>query len=289
MASTYFGNDTSESPPPDDYIAMYGAGGNDVLASSHAGDVYIEAGIGHDLVFILNVTGRADLYGGNGNDFMVGRILNDFLSGGADNDLLIGGSIASAVSGAPIVQAAFEGTGNDTIDGGPGTDACYGLDGNDVIYGGDGSDSGTVSVIYFGDPFQAKAGLFGGAGSDYVDGGRGNDWIDGGRGKDTLIGGLGRDIFDFNALQDSRGVSRDTIIDFRSADHDRIDLSTIDARSGAGNQAFKFIGGAGFHHVKGELRCSGGMVSGDTNADGKADFQIKVMGVAALHAFDFIL
>ncbi|MCW5586304.1 MAG: M10 family metallopeptidase C-terminal domain-containing protein [Chromatiales bacterium] len=289
MASTYFGDDNNNSPLADDYYAMYGAAGNDVLGSSHGGNVYVEAGLGHDLVFILGALGVATFYGGDGNDFMVGRILNDSLYGGADNDLLIGGSVASAISGMPIVQNTSEATGNDMLDGGPGTDACYGFDGNDTILGGEGNDSGSISLIYYGDPFLARAGLFGGDGNDYIDGGRGNDWIDGGHGRDTLVGGIGRDTFDFNSVQDSRGSLRDTIVDFRHAEHDRIDLSTIDAKTGSGNQAFTFVGGAGFHHHKGELRYASGMVSADTNGDGKADFQIKVLGAPALHASDFVL
>ena len=77
---------------------------------------------------------------------------------------------------------------------------------------------------------------------------------------------------------------------------DDIDLAGIDAKAGvAGNQAFKFIGAAKFHHKAGELQVKYNdatdiaIVSGDVNGDGKADFQIEVHSATALQATDFIL
>jgi hypothetical protein len=57
----------------------------------------------------------------------------------------------------------------------------------------------------------------------------------------------------------------------------------VDAVDGAsGNQAFSFSG------VAGDLRFTGGIVSGDLNGDGNADFKIGV-AVPALNATDFVL
>ena len=52
-----------------------------------------------------------------------------------------------------------------------------------------------------------------------------------------LTGGLGRDVFDFNAIAESvKGNNRDVIADFNRSQHDRIDLTDIDAKTGvAGN------------------------------------------------------
>jgi hypothetical protein len=60
----------------------------------------------------------------------------------------------------------------------------------------------------------------------------------------------------------------------------------------AGNQAFTWIGGAGFTGHVGELRFTSGsktVISGDVNGDGKADFQIELAGRHSLAASDFIL
>ncbi|MEZ5875804.1 MAG: type I secretion C-terminal target domain-containing protein [Hyphomicrobiales bacterium] len=124
--------------------------------------------------------------------------------------------------------------------------------------------------------------------------GAGLDRLDGGRGKDTLYGGDGQDVFDFNSIKDSvKGSKRDTIEDFtHGANGDVIDLEDIDAKTGGGNQKFKFIGEHGFHGKKGELhfkdlgaKC---LVSGDVNGDGKADFEIMVK-TDTLSADDFLL
>ena len=39
----------------------------------------------------------------------------------------------------------------------------------------------------------------------------------------------------------------------------------------------------------GELRFSGGIVSGDVNGDGRADFEIKMNGVTKMYSDDFFL
>jgi hypothetical protein len=44
----------------------------------------------------------------------------------------------------------------------------------------------------------------------------------------------------------------------------------------------------GAHHVFGELRCAGGIIQGDVNGDGHADFEIHV-NLATLQKTDFML
>ncbi len=66
-------------------------------------------------------------------------------------------------------------------------------------------------------------------------------------------------------------------------------LLYIDANTGvSGDQAFHFVGAAAFSGHAGELRFEGGVVSGDVNGDGHADFEIGV-NVATLSAADFVL
>lgn len=97
--------------------------------------------------------------------------------------------------------------------------------------------------------------------------------------------------FDYNAVSDSpAGAGRDTIVNFvgvngfDEADEqgDRIDLATIDANSlVSGNQAFKWIDNDPFT-AAGQLRYSGGMLSGSTDGDSAAEFQIQLTGSPAL-------
>ena len=137
--------------------------------------------------------------------------------------------------------------------------------------------------------------LRGNKGANALDGKGGNDFITGAAGRDVLTGGTGADRFDFNAISESakNATYRDHVTDFlRGAD--KIDLGTIDARTGvAGNQAFKWIATQAFHHKAGELHyvktARSIVVEGDVNGDGKADFQIQLDGRSVLGAADFIL
>jgi Ca2+-binding RTX toxin-like protein len=113
----------------------------------------------------------------------------------------------------------------------------------------------------------------------------------GGAGKDALIGGAGADVFDYDSISESgRGAKkRDVISDFNAGEGDKIDLSTIDAVSGSGDQAFDYIGGAAFGKVAGELRFENGLLQGDTNGDGKLDFEIQLTGVTSLAESSIVL
>lgn len=163
----------------------------------------------------------------------------------------------------------------------------------------DGTGNGSDNVLIGNAGANTLSGLAGADillglnGSDRLVGGEGRDVLVGGGGRDVLTGGADADVFDFNALGETRkGAQRDIITDFLRGIDD-IDLSDIDARHGGSDNAFKWIGKQAFHGKKGELhyiKKSGFvLVEGDTNGDGKADFQIKVDGVGALGGGDFIL
>ncbi len=123
---------------------------------------------------------------------------------------------------------------------------------------------------------------------DSLLGGAGNDLLMGGSGRDWTSGGLGADTFRF-AGADFAGPTlalADVIADFSEAEGDRIDLSAIDALSGIGDEAFRFLGNSAFSGAGAELRTTvfdGYFVlEGDTNADGKADFAIRLDGLTTL-------
>jgi Ca2+-binding RTX toxin-like protein len=146
----------------------------------------------------------------------------------------------------------------------------------------------------FDDALNGRGGddhLFGHAGNDVLRGGDGADRVIGGAGTDKLIRGSGNDTFVFAALSDSPGDgTRDHIVDFAAGD--RIDLTGIETQTGVD---LSFVGAAAFSHTAGELRqvtSAGGtatVVLGDTNGDGRADFQIVLPGHHTLSAGDFIL
>src|SRR5690606_5092740 len=117
-----------------------------------------------------------------------------------------------------------------------------------------------------------------------------------GLGRDVISGGDGADAFIFATMDDAgNGKQRDTITDFTRG-RDLIELSSIDANSRkALDQSFNFIGGAAFSGRPAESRyewfntAGAGIVSGDVNGDGIADFSIRLIGVQALSADDFAL
>ncbi len=87
----------------------------------------------------------------------------------------------------------------------------------------------------------------------------------------------------------NEGVFYDHIMDFSSAEGDKISLSRIDANSiAAGNQAFTYIGAGAFTGVAGQLKYVGGFIQGDTNGDRAADFMIEC-NAFNLSASDFYL
>ena len=166
-------------------------------------------------------------------------------------------------------------TGNDTLKGGLGNDRLFGFDGTDLIQGDAGNDN-----------------LYGGSGNDVLYGGTGNDSLTGGSGKDSLAGGSGVDVFHFAtpATSGLTSTSRDIISDFTRG-QDRINLSGIDANTGTlADSAFtRIIGADAIFSAAGQLRISGGILYGNTDADATPEFSIQLNGVSTLALSDFIL
>jgi len=167
----------------------------------------------------------------------------------------------------------------------------------DVIRNG-GEIYGDVTLGPGNDRYEGAGGMVsgvidGGSGRDKLGGGSAADTLHGGLDKDRLKGGGDADTFLYSEIADSRPGARDVILDFRSRQSDVIDLSAIDAQSGAGNQGFSFVGASTFSGAKGELRYDatgrGVIVEADRNGDGKADFSVLLAGLKQVNAGDFTL
>ncbi|MBC7736830.1 MAG: calcium-binding protein [Candidatus Saccharibacteria bacterium] len=222
----------------------------------HGGADSVDAGAGHDRLFLnyaallTNVSGG--IAGGNAKTGYVGHIAD--LTG-------------STVDFRQVESFTITtGSGDDTVTTGNGADILRGNDGRDV--------------------FRA------GGGQDMLFGGNGRDVLHGGTGADQLTGGDGADNFVFATRAEAGiGATHDVIRDFRSG-VDHINLVGIDADvrvNATGDQAFHFIGNAQFGAVAGELRYANGMVRGDVDGDGMADFTIEVGMVPNLSVHDFFL
>ncbi|MEB3305390.1 MAG: M10 family metallopeptidase C-terminal domain-containing protein [Cyanobacteriota bacterium] len=133
--------------------------------------------------------------------------------------------------------------------------------------------------------------LSGHAGDDQLSGLGGNDTLEGGFGADRLVGGASRDLFVYSKAGHS-GVDsrRDRIIDFVSG-VDRLDLRQIDADTRKpGQQRFRFVASAPLA-TAGQLTYnrSSGILAGELDGKGRADFQIELTSKPALLATDLLL
>lgn len=282
-----------------------GAGGDDVIAADLGNDT-VYGGAGNDTIggdegkdLLFGDAGSDTISGGGGLDVIQGGKGADDLSGGDD----IGDTVSYSESAAGVTIKIIHGSTTKGVGGDAQGDKIYGF--SDVI--GSSHDDvitdtvkGEIAFDYNKNKFSGGGGddtLTLGGGNDIGLGGNGKDILFGGQGKDLLTGGAGADMFIYKAVGDSTVAAsgRDTITDFKHGQHDRIDLSAIDAISGrSGNQDFDFIGTHAFTGHAGELRIKasgdGFLVQADVNGDKSADFAILVDDVnAALKAGDFIL
>ena len=294
------GNDTYVVDSVGDVVTEAPNAGNDTVLTSLA--AYTLGSDVENLSFngIGNFTGTGNalantITGGGGDDSLVGNAGNDTLTGQAGNDVLDGGTGSDTLQG---------GGGIDTATYAAGAGAVYADLGNgfaretNVVAGTVGSVGNNNAAVQSTDSLASIENIIGSAFGDRligstadnaISGGGGADFLQGGTGADLLTGGAGADVFSYTATTDSTvgAAGRDTILDFTSG-LDKIDLSVIDANSRTnGNQTFTWIGGGAFSGSTGmtnaqqalhagELHLIGGVLSGDVNGDGVADFSILI-------------
>lgn len=258
---------------------LNGNDGNDVVDGNGGHDT-VNGNGGNDTFRMDSSDGIDNFNGGTGVDTidfsgLGGNFVVVDLS--ADTwDFLGGGGLLGSTTDVENVKGTG---GSDKLLGDTSNNLLAGENGNDTIGGGGGNDK-----------------LYGNAGVDILRGFAGDDRLFGGLDKDTLVGGFDKDRFIFGSLAVSTvaAATRDLIDDFLQGQHDRIDVSDIDAKvSSGGDQAFKFIGSGGFTSHEGELRYrqAGGntLVLGDVDGDGAADFAIELDGKIKLVGGDFFL
>ncbi|WP_298045342.1 peroxidase family protein [uncultured Citricoccus sp.] len=160
--------------------SVWGKGGNDTIEGDDGADALM-GGNGDDV--ITDIFGDDRLQGEGGNDALNGGPgLGDLLFGGSGQDFIVGGHDASTT---------FGGLGNDFILGGTGRDNARGDEGDDWIDGGTNAD---LLVGDLSNTAQNDAGLYHG-GHDVLVGRTGNNDHDAEAGDDVMIGGPGTDRF----------------------------------------------------------------------------------------------
>ena len=321
-----------EDPDADNLIVGGGANdtfngddGNDTIDGMR-GDDTLNGGEGSDRLF-----GWGDedtLNGGEGIDFLDGGRGKDTLNGDNGADELHGQRGTDTLKGGAGEDKLYGGQGRDSLDGGAGVDYLAGGVGDDTyivdvvgdvlhegrIGGRDTVESavtwtlaaffeeleltGTTAIDGTGNAFANKVTgnsgankLLGLDGNDTLSGGGGVDTLTGGRGNDRMAGGAGADTFILTT--DSIGLKeKDRISDFSTGDGDLINLTAIDANTGAeGDQAFTAV--AKFTGTAGEMALSykGGTTTLklDVDGDGKADYTLKINGDVTLHTATWLL
>jgi hypothetical protein len=186
---------------------------------------------------------------------------------GTDPDL---GAFELSQTAVPLNEIVGTSRG-EFLSGTAGADLMHGLGGDDRLWGRPGDD------LLFGDA--------------------GKDVLAGKAGIDQMTGGAEADRFLYRRPIDAPpdGPVLDQIMDFRRAQHDKVDLRPIDAdQTAGGNQKFSFIGEQDITRagqVRYEEVADGQfLVSGSTDRDPAPEFAFLVHAdVAQLHASDFLL
>lgn len=312
-------NDASTGTTDDDrvfisYLAVNSPGTHSITLENAEVDL-IHGGGGSENVSIGYWVAHLNLNRGDDKVVLTGTGAAGDISFGRGDDILKAGSdgwvgTVNAAHGEDTVYLGQRGAeyinlgkDADTIFLKPLSDAFQpvSLNGGEGVTDAAEEDSDTVSFAAFSAALTIDLN-----GQYVVKTGSGNFYINnfenatGGKGRDTLIandeanllkGGQGADTFLFETRA---AIKDDRILDFSQDAKDRIDFSDIDANTKIdGNQAFSFIGTAGFHDKAGELRYlvkSGDTrIQGDVNGDGKADFTLVLEGSVDLDAGDFLL
>ena len=197
----------------------------------------------------LTATPGEPLFGTDGDDVILGTMLDDEIYAGGGNDVVCGLD------------------GRDYIEGGPGNDTIFGGDDRDTVKGGSGADY-----------------IVGGKGSDRLKGNSGRDTIVSDRGHNKIKGGGGKDLVDYSDraasieldLAVGREGSKEVVLSIErvigspfddilagSEGNERLDGGDGDDTIFGGGGSDKLLGRAGSDHLYGDV--------GDDDIAGGAD------------------
>jgi len=159
-------------------IEIDGGGGNDLIEVEDKPTYrYFDWCTYEERYTMFGEVRPALVYGGDGDDTIIGSSVGDTIYGGRGDDSIRGYDGADRIFGMAGKDDIEADEGNDYVDGGRGNDNISGNDGADTIWGRAGHD-----IIYGGIDHDQ---LFGGAGNDVFWGGDGTDEADGGPGRDS--------------------------------------------------------------------------------------------------------
>jgi len=270
-------------------MATYLTTGNDGYVAD--GGEIVHALEGNDQIYVIHTDDsspgdldfdyffRAEVYGNQGDDYLVSYEFGDRLYGDSGNDTLFGGDGRDYLSG---------GSGNDEIWTGPSNPIGYGQDDGDVVWAGSGNDIVRLQNADNGDTIRGEDGYdilylynsdglisqfsliaggsnsgllasgfeelhyYGGPGFEVVEGGNEADWITGGGGTDLISGWDGEDWLFGDDGEDvvNGGAGDDNIYGGEDADSLRGDDGNDVLNGDGGNDVI--TDGAGNDLVRGD-------------------------------------
>jgi Ca2+-binding RTX toxin-like protein len=237
--------------------------GGDATGYAIRAQIFSASGLPDGAAFDVNTTTKSDQYEPSIAVLTDGRVMiswNDlsFAGPGDTSGFAVRGQIIDPRIAAVNVAGTI---GNDDLIGTSFADKLRGGLGNDRILGTGGADF-----------------LRGDNGNDSLDGGVGNDRIWSGVGADVLTGGAGADVMIFTSAAEAKG---DKITDFEHL----MDKISLTAFMPGGH----FVGSAALS-AAGDVRYdqTSGILSGDVNGDGRADWTLTLQNKALLTDADFV-
>ncbi len=212
------GNDTISIYQLSDEVGLwkgFGQAGADHL-TVHAPEFLLYGGAGDDdLRCWDNASGDSRMFGGGGNDYLQAAGIQHGLGlfGGAGNDRIIGTYNDDTIKGGWGHDDLNGDQGNDVIKGGGHGDLIHGGYGQDLIWGGRGADT-----LYGNDDVGERDKIHGNAGHDTFYFGA-NDVVWGGTGQDDFFVAGGR-IKDFQPGIDKIFIDYYNTPDLATFEHD---------------------------------------------------------------------
>lgn len=196
-------------------LTINGGKGDDTLSAvgldssfPSDGNVFLQGELGNDTID-TSAAGRAFwMFGGDGNDLIVGNVSDETIPMDAGNDSIIGNGGTDRVVAQNLKGAV---TLNDTLLSGLGLDSLSGIEKAQLV-------GGTNAVQINASSFTGTVTLTGGSGSDLLIGTSGADLMSGGAANDTLQGGAGDDTISGGAGVDSLdgGIGNDLLTESTS-------------------------------------------------------------------------
>jgi Ca2+-binding RTX toxin-like protein len=281
--------------PEDDIIhgtlgndVIVGLGGNDTIDGATEGTDFICGDDGNDQLESPRRAALSYLFGGNGNDALIGSAAPDtngrfFMSGGAGDDVLDGsdhvfgleqGHVAfyQDVSGpveVDLQRGIATGEGTDTlieieiVVGSQYGDTLVGTDRGSWLIGGCGDDSilggSGDELLYGANSHIAPRGCVPDDDADILDGNGGNDVALGSSDEDVVRGGAGSDVVDGESGDDAiEGGRGDDIVE------DSLDTNSVSG--GRGIDIYRF-------HVAGTVDLIAGTATFAHGSDQLADLE----------------